>query len=215
VRVGLHPLLYTSNLHVPVSTPKLIRKAGQGSSYPVVSCFLSFIPWSSPQDGRVFGSTRGHARPGGESAAQHKYPEVMNQTGGCRRLLQRAPKGPIAVMRSKGPMDCQGHHTESEQREADFCTRGEADTSPTRTTAANANRLSLPPPMRSEVDALEGAILRIQIRSRLILTKSASIVRLASVVLDLRPCTMSSPSLHTVGHPTLKASMVALRGFIG
>ena len=50
--------------------------------------------------------------------------------------------------------------------------------------------------------------------SRLIVSISASIVRLASVCLNLLPCEIGLLGLYAAGHPTLEESMVTLRGLL-
>jgi hypothetical protein len=46
------------------------------------------------------------------------------------------------------------------------------------------------------------------------MSKSASILRLASVNLNLLSCKIGSLGPHAVGHPKLEEHMVTLKGFV-
>ena len=100
-------------------------------------------------------------------------------------------------------MDCQRHHTKSEQREADFATRGEANQCE-ETVVATGHQMQ---DLAAGDDLTETfcAIARRNVKelnraTRLVIYMSASIVRFASVSLDLLSGKIGLLGLRAAGH---------------
>ena len=177
-----------------------------GSRLVVSSSVMLFVVRfaTNAKGGRVFGGMPGHARSGDESTSRHKQPELPSirpvGAADCPKELQRTS---IAVMRWRGPTDCQRHHTESEQREADFVTRGEADQCEETVVATGRQMQNL-----AADDDLTGTFCAIARRNvkelnratRLVIYMSASIVRFASVSLDLLSGKIGLLGLRAAGH---------------